>query len=257
MSSPRWILLGLLSLLPLSRPLTADDYTFELPDLVGSYLGDSSIDQPPKAVSADLGMPFVQIDEASLRLTGTLTTGTYGDLNSPEFDPLSAVIRASFDGPDIYSDVTVDQFLEPADGPFQFEASFGVGPFGTGPDFSSWLDGTAAFDFVVYPPFLIGTTYVTDLPAVTIESATLLIRGQPRSGPYFGGSDLDGDGDSDGSDFLAWQRSHGDSGLLPPFSVEVPEPRTLLIAAGMWTMLLLLRHRVRLDARIRTRATAR
>jgi hypothetical protein len=45
-----------------------------------------------------------------------------------------------------------------------------------------------------------------------------------------GGSDADNDGDSEGADFLAWQREFGMTSAVPT-NVPVPEPAALMLAA--------------------------
>ena len=48
-----------------------------------------------------------------------------------------------------------------------------------------------------------------------------------------GDSDADGDLDSDGADFLAWQRSFGSGALSLPFSQAVPEPPSIVLLSGL------------------------
>jgi hypothetical protein len=59
-----------------------------------------------------------------------------------------------------------------------------------------------------------------------------------------GGSDADADGDSDGADFLLWQRHLGESAASGA-AAAVPEPHSLLLAAMGATGLLKLRRRER------------
>jgi len=196
-----------------SVPAWAEDWTFEIPDLKRSYLGDAP-PMSPLNVSVDLGMEFAEIESASLQLSGTMSVGKYGDLNFPGEFPLSAEVMASFDGPDWKSRVFIDNTLPAEDGVFQLNETFRVGAFAeVPPDYSDWLNGSADFQFTVSTPLLIATTYLIEMPSVTIDSASLVINGQPDLDSFSVGGDFNGDGVVDGTDLVAWESSFGDAAL--------------------------------------------
>lgn len=222
-------------------------YRYELPQLVGDY---------PTAgyqeVLVELGLEFAEIDNATLLLTGTQLTGSYGDLNSPGVFPLPADIYGYFSQPESTKNAWAESFLPAVSGPFEFEQSFRVCCGDTQVDYSQWLAGVADFQFGVSEPFLIATTFVISHPQVTIDSAALLIQGQPNLDSFMLPGDLNGDGQVDGDDFLEVQRndpsliamwkadfgaSHGHAALA------IPEASALLLAnCGFLGLALWRRH---------------
>jgi hypothetical protein len=237
---------GLVAILLMSLGATvrAGDYTYDLPQLVGHYLGDTPA-VPTYELAVDLGLKFAQIDGAALRLTGTHAPGLIGDLNSPNTFELPAEIIALFDGPDMFSDVFIDERLPSQGGAFALNAPFRVGPFAEGPpDFSPWLAGTAEFQFSIHSPPTLAIYYLIDMPSVTITSATLVIEGQSILDAHALLGDFDGSGLIDGHDLLAWQRNPGVGSLSSwqtnygrgslTASLVVPEPNCLILVFGVF-----------------------
>jgi hypothetical protein len=229
----------------LTASVKAGDYTFDLPQLAGQYLGDIPA-VPTYELQVDLGMQFAHINGASLQLKGTHSLGLAGDLNSPYKLTLPAEIFAWSERSEPDRNVVVDKLLPGRDGPFEFSEPFRAqGSLGVTPDFSPWIDGIAEFNFSVYPPLVQAIYYLIDSPSVTITSATLVIQGQPNLDEFTMSGDFDGSGLIDGHDLLAWQRNPG-VGLLGSWranygeqslkaSLAVPEPgiSTILILASM------------------------
>lgn len=223
-------------LMSLASPARAGDYTYDLPQLLGRYLGDIP-SAPTYDLVVDLGLKFAQIDSASLQLTGTHVPGLVGDLNSPGTFELPAEVIASFNGSDIFSNVFIDKRLPSQDGPFEFDEMFHVGPFSVDPpDFSPWLAGTAEFQFSILTPPTLAIYYPIDMPSVTITSAMLVIQGHPSFDSLTVTGDFNGNGSVDGNDLLAWQRDSGVGSLgnwqtnygraTQSATIAVPEPDT-------------------------------
>jgi len=238
----------------------AGSFQFDIPELLGRYLGEDPTIPSPVNVAVDLKTQFSHIESASLQLTGTLAPGLYADLNFPGTFPLTANIFGWFStGSDPFSSGYVESNLPAEKGPFQFDESFRVIGISGGPlDFSSWLDGTASFQLSVGTPPMIATTYIIEMPELTIDSASLIIHGEPRLEPLVIEGDFNGDGIVDaadlaewesgfgnqpefaGDDFLAWQRQYDAGTSVAGAAQVVPEPASftgwllaLLVAAGI------------------------
>lgn len=238
------------------RQVMAGDFEFEIPSLAGSFFQDGLVD-----VSLDLGMEFAEIETAALRLTGTQTLGSYQNLNFPGTFPLSAVIYASFEAPTNGTRMSIDRFLPENNGEFAFDGSFEPNCCGREPDYSPWLGGQAGFQFGAYTPILIGTTTNVVSPSVVVDSATLVIQGQPDLDSFMNLGDFDGDADVDyddltdpqdgwaarfgndlrGDDFLMWQQHTNVSAPLD--ALTVPEPGSLVSALMALVTLGLLKRR--------------
>jgi hypothetical protein len=223
----------------LTSSVKAGDYTFDLPQLLGHYLGDTPA-VPTYELQVDLGMQFAHIDGASLQLTGTHTPGLVGDLNSPHILTIPAGVFAWSDRTSPTQDVFLEKALPARGGVFEFNEPFrSQGSPGSLPDFSPWLDGVAEFDFSIYPPLIPAIYYLVDSPSVTITSAALVIQGQPNLDEFMLSGDFNGNGLIDGNDLLAWQRNPGVGSLTTwqtgygqqalAASVVVPEPSALAV----------------------------
>lgn len=228
-------------LMGLALGARAGDYTFDIPQLLGHYLGDTPA-IPTYEVKVDLGMEFAEIRSASLQLTGTHTPGLIGDLNSPDTFSLPAEVLAWSNRLAPKRDVIIDEFLPASGGSFELNEQFRTqGPPGGTPDFSPWLDGVAEFDFSIHPPMILAIYYLIDMPSVSITSATLVIEGQPNFDEFMLRGDFDANGEVNGHDLLAWQRNPGVGSLgdwqagygAGPLSasVAVPEPGAAILLA--------------------------
>jgi len=240
------------------KPATAGSFQFEIPELLGRYLGEDPTISSPVNVAVDLEREFLHIESASLQLTGTLVPGLWADLNYPGEFPLPANIFGGFrPEPDVFSIVYVERNIPAEEGPFLFDESFRRLRSADGsPDFSLWRDGTANFEVSIGTPPMIATTYIIEMPELTIESASLIIHGEPRLEPLVIESDFNGDGIVDaadlaewesgfgnqpefaGDDFLAWQRQYDAGTSVAGAAQVVPEPASftgwllaLLVAA--------------------------
>jgi hypothetical protein len=216
----------------------AGDYAYDLPQLVGHHLGDMPA-APVYELAVDLGLPFAEINGATLRLEGVHTPGVYGYLSQPHtFEAAAEAIAWIPDQP--FLSAYADDNLPLPGGPFDLSLPWrGKSPQPTAPDLSAWLDGTAELNFQLAPPILVAITYQIHQPAITINAATLIIHGQPALDMFMLPGDLNGDravNDADlaawqaspqpnGSDFLTWQRHHG--AATPTPTAAVPEPQTL------------------------------
>ena len=186
------------------------DYAFEVPDLIGSYLGDDAHAQPPVHVTLDLGMTFAEIESVSLRIGGYQDAGLFGDLNQEGEWPLSADLFASLtDGQSNWA--AAESILDAVDGDFDVTQSFRGSYLSPAVDFSHWYDGTADFDFAAATPPMIATTYLIEMPAVDITSAELIISGQADLDTFMIDGDFNADGNVDGADGDLWQSALGAS----------------------------------------------
>lgn len=235
------VLLLAIVMMGLTVAARAGDYTFEIPQILGHYLGDIPA-IPTYELEVDLGMEFAEIRSASLQLSGTHTPGLAGDLNSADTFVLPAEVLAWSNRLAPTRDVIIDEFLPAVGGPFEFNELFRAqGSPGSSPDFSPWLDGVAKFDFSIHPPMMLAIYYLIDMPSVTITSATLVIEGQPNLDEFMLPGDFDGDGEVNGNDLLAWQRNPGVgalgdwqvgySGSKQTTAVAVPEPGSAILFA--------------------------
>jgi len=232
----------------------AAEYTYSLPELLGSPQGEQNL-------AVDLGGEFTSISSARLRIAGWHKPGLLGDLSpNPNTFPYPASIDAySPAEPFAYSGI-LGELLPTVEGPFEVDEAFHRIRPGGPPDFSRWLDGTADFYFSAGPSAYILIYRTIADPVVNITSATLVVTGDRLNAAaapsadfdgdgtvdgddlgwwrtafgsgnliIYPGVDGDGDGDADGSEFLAWQRQLG-SGALLAASAPVPEPRALIVA---------------------------
>ena len=242
--TPKPVLRVLVGVAILVQSAGAAEFSFDIPQLLGHYLGDMYA-SPSIDLQVDLRMDFAQIESASLQLAGTQTPGLAGDLNSPYTFPLSAEIIAWSDRPGWYGDVIIDALLPNRDGAFVFDEEFHtLHPAGGLPDFSPWLDGGAEFQFSVHTPPMLAIYYLINMPSVTITSATLVIQGEPNPDEFMLRGDFDSNGTVDGQDLLAWQRNSGVGSLSDwqagygaesvGASIAVPEPAAVaLLACGL------------------------
>lgn len=244
----------------------AGDFVFDVPQIPGNYLGDDTLALPPVDVSLDLGMTFAEIESVALHLTGVQTTGAFGDLNAPGEWPLAADLL-SYATNTAGQSIIAEVILPAVDGPFDVSPTFSAIGYPQQPaDWSDWLDGQIDFDFVASPPLMIATTFIIEMPAVEIQTAQLIIAGQPELDQFMllgdfnrdgavdrldervwetslGAStaaDANGSNATDGPDFLLWQRQADG-----PVSVEViPEPHaTILIILGSMAISVARAHR--------------
>jgi hypothetical protein len=230
----------------------AAEYTYSLPELLGSPQGEQNL-------AVDLGGEFTSISSARLRIAGWHTPGLLGDLRpNPNTFPYPALINAySPAEPFAYSGI-LGELLPTVEGPFEVDEGFHRIRPGGPPDFSRWLDGTANFYFSAGPSAYILIYRTIADPVVNITSATLVVTGDRlgasasltadfdgdgtvdgddlgwwRTAFGSGGLNIfpgaDGDGDADGSEFLAWQRQLG-SGAVPAAATAVPEPQAAIVA---------------------------
>jgi hypothetical protein len=249
-------------------PALGDLFSFELPELLGRYHNAS------RDVTLDLGVSFSSIQSVSLRLTGTHQVGSYSDLNFPGSFPYPAELIGTL--PElVYPVITgFDEILPDHSGTFDVTLPFRrwLQPQ-LGVDFSPLVDGEAEFDFSVHGPALIATTFVTSSPSVTIESAALIVDGQPELGTVGLPGDYDGNGRVDLDDYDAWRGAFGSGdpradgngdGVVDAADYSVwrdnlgaggagslgqhesaPEPGSCLLAVLTWTAILLLRRATR------------
>jgi hypothetical protein len=157
------------------------------------------------------------------------------------------------------------ELLPSVDGPFEVNEEFHRIRPGGPPDSTSWLDGTADFNFSAGPSAYIAIYRTIADPVVDITSAKLLVNGErpssliEPSADYNGdgavdgddlgwwqtafalgnhiiwpGVDADGDGDADGAEFLLWQQQL-DRGASTAASTAtaVPEPAAAAFAVGV------------------------
>jgi hypothetical protein len=253
----------------------AGDYSFDLPQLVGNYLGDIP-SAPTIELVVDLGLPFTEINGATLRLAGSHSPGLFDYVGGGQAFTASAEVIAWLPTQHFLAGY-VDELLPMPGGAFELTLPFrSSGPGRPAPTFDSWLDGEAELNFTVASPPMIAIYSMIEPPAVTIDSATLILHGQPRldelmldadfndDGAVDGedlriwktafvfqhvgdptvsaASDLmflgdaDSDGDSDGSDFIAWQRQLRARPLAA--ASPVPEPTALgMIAPAVGVLL--------------------
>jgi hypothetical protein len=242
----------------------AGDYTFDLPELLGSRMGE-------RLVSVDLGGAFSLITSARLRVEGTHAPGLAADLNFPGATPYPADVTA-YSPATPFGNSGILGGLLPT-GSFVMDKEFRRVRPDAPPELASWLDGTAEFYFSVHPAAILGTMYVIANPSATIDAATLFVTGERADPVATSGADFDGDGDRDGADFLVWQRgagtvagaarSHGDADLdgdvdavdlsawrmtfgASPALISVPEPTAsvpVILAAAVWARRSLLGRR--------------
>lgn len=235
----RCFLLAIAALLLTTPAATqAGDYAYDLPQLVGHYLGDMP-SSPTIELAVDLGMPFAEINGATLQLQGNHTPGLYGYLSFGGVFQAPAEVIASI--PQLsFSKAHADEQLPLPGGEFDLAVPWrksGSNPYP--PDLTAWKDGTAEFRFSVGGPILIAITYQIAPPDVTINSATLIIHGQPELDAFMLPGDFNGDRivdaadldvweatSGDGSEFLTWQRNVGAEAPPPP-AAAVPEPAAL------------------------------
>ena len=239
----------------------AADYAFTLPQVLGYPQGEQNL-------SVNLGGEFTNISGARLRITGWHTPGLLADLNSAETYPYPAAI-------DVYSPAEpfghsgiLGELLPSVVGPFEVDEAFQRISPGGQPNFDTWFDGMANFYFSAGPSAYLAIYRTIVNPAVSINSATLVVTGE-RSGAAvaptadFDGDgmvdgddlgmwqtafgqgititelDADNDGDSDGADFLTWQRQLGSPAPDVSANAPVPEPATLtliVLAAAGWRL---------------------
>jgi hypothetical protein len=248
-------------LLTIPAAARAGDYAYDLPQLVGHYLGDMPA-APVYELAVDLSTPFAEINGATLRLEGAHTPGIYGYL-SHSSDTFPAPAEAIAWLPQqSFSHAYADEMLPLPGGAFDLSMPWrGRNPGPTAPDLAAWLDGTAEFNFQISGPILIAITYQLAPPDVTINSATLIIHGQPALDMFmlpgdFNGDRLVNDADlatwqatsGDGSEFLTWQRNVGAAAPAPTVGAAVPEPGVVTILASL-AALTFPRHRRRHLAR--------
>ena len=217
----------------------AGDYAYDLPQLVGHYLGDIP-SAPTIELAVDLGLPFAEIGGATLRLEGVHSPGVYGYLSHPPntFEAPAEIV-ASIPQQQFLS-AYADELLPLPGGAFDLSAPWrGRNPQPAAPDLTAWLDGTAEFHFQIGGPILPAITYEIQRPAVTINSATLIIHGQPEPDSFMLPGDFNGDRvvdaadlavwqatpAADGSEFLAWQRNVGASRRPPTPPPACRSPR--------------------------------
>jgi len=210
----------------------AGDYAYDLPQLVGHYLGDMP-SAPTIELVVDLGQHFAEIAGAMLRLEGVHSPGVYGYLSHPPntFEASAEIVASVPD--QSFLTAYADEVLPLPGGAFDLAAPWrGRNPQPAPPDLSAWLDGTAEFRFQVGGPILIAITYEIDRPA-----ATLIIHGQPELDSFMLPGDFNGDRAvddadlavwkttaADGSEFLAWQRNLGAEAPPQNSAASVPEP---------------------------------
>ena len=184
-------------------PTSAGDYTFDVPEFRGTYSGSS----PVRSVELDLGMSFAQINGASLQLTGSHQPGSYGDLNSAGIFPYPAEIIGQFPEAGPTFTTAFDTFLPAAGGPFDQTFVFQNlrAPHGSEPSFEHLLDGKARLDLSASGGFLLAIYYIVSQPEVVIESATLIIDGQPDLDAFMILGDYNGDRIVDHGDYEVWK----------------------------------------------------
>jgi hypothetical protein len=237
----------------------AGTFGWELPELVGNYLGTGGGGaSDARHVAIDMGMPFAQIDSVSLSLTGTHRPGVLGDLNSDLQTALPGGVLAHTRPAEGTGSAWLENYLVGVDGAYSITASFDWQP-GSSEDvwFEDWLDGTIEFDFQATTPPVVLIYYLIDAPELTIDSAQLVIEGYPLLDQFMLEGDFNQDGSVDGADlerwetlrasapsdsngaaFLSWQRSFG---AQMPLADAVPEPASIIL--GGWVAVGLLMGR--------------
>jgi hypothetical protein len=233
---------------------TAAEYSFSLPELLGSPQGEQNL-------SVDLGGEFTSITAARLHIAGMHTPGLLGDLHSPpqETFPYPASIDAYSPAAPFNQSGILGELLSTTPGPFEVDEAFRRIQPGGPPDFSAWLDGTANFYFRAGGSAYIAIYRDLKQPTVNITSATLFVTGERAATEPSSDFDRDGavdgedlaqwqssfgqaftrpipiadanhDGDADGADFLAWQQQVDGSAATAAVSA-IPEPTTLALLA--------------------------
>ena len=204
----RVVLLASLAAVANGAAASAGDFVFDVPQILGEYLGDDSLALPPVEVALDLGMTFAEIDSATLHYTGLQTVGAYGDLNRPGEWALPASLLAFSNNQDQW--LLAESVLPAVSGPYDVADSFRrLGHPNEPADFSDWLDGQIDFTFSAAPLPLIATTYVISTPAVKVQTAQLVISGQPNLDAFMLRGDFNGDGSINGADEQMWEAALG------------------------------------------------
>jgi hypothetical protein len=182
-------------------------YSFDTPELVGEY------QNAHRTVELSLGMSFSDIDGASLRLVGTQQVGRYGDLNYPGEFPYPAELIGRL--PELADPIitSVDALLPADAGDFDVTLTFArrLQPH-LEIDLSPLADGDAEFEFSVFGPALVATTYVMASPSVTVTSATFIIDGTASASSNRLPGDYDGNGVVDRRDYEVWRDAFGTDG---------------------------------------------
>ena len=184
----------------------AAEYTFDLPELLGSPDGDQNL-------SIDLGGEFASISGARLRIAGMHHPGLLGNLHSPPTMtfPYPASIDAYSPAQPFNQSGILGELLSTDVGPFEVDEAFHRIQPGGPPDFTNWLDGTANFHFSAGPSAYIAIYRTISNPVVNITSATLTVTGERLNAAADPSADFDGDGTVDGDDLVWWQTAFGPS----------------------------------------------
>ena len=236
----------------------AAEFTYSLPQLLGSPQGEQKL-------SVDLGGEFSSIPSARLIVAGDHTPGLLGDLTpNPQTFPYPAAVDAYSPAATFSDSGILGELLSTDSGPFEVNEEFHRIRPGGPPDFTTWLDGSADFNFSAGPSAYIMIYRTIANPVVNITSATLVVNGErpssviEPSADYNGdgavdGDDLgwwqtafelgnhliwpgaDGDGDADGAEFLLWQQQVGRRAPGPAASAAVPEPLSLALLPAALT----------------------
>ena len=175
----------------------------------------------PQLVTQDFGNPG-----AATFVTGVV----YQDANSNNFYDIGegrSGVRIDVNGSPYYALSTASGgYSVPVSGDGSYNVSFTGGGFAT---FNSLANITGGLNCKIDYRVTTATSYAADFNNDGLVNGADLAewRGDFRIN---GVSDADNDNDSDGADFLTWQRQVG-SGAATPTAAAVPEPRGALLAA--------------------------
>lgn len=229
----------------LAAAALASDFTFDVPGLVGHYDVMHSV----RDVQLDLGMPFANIDEVSMRLIGYHQQGVLLPLGAGSGQPYPMEMMGSIE--DTAPSVTGFDELLPFTGSsfdltFNFESLYSRS---SPANFSPLLDGQADFSLRGAGGPFIAIYMLGQFPEAQITSATLIVSGQPQSLNVSGDFNFDGlvdtadyvlwrTTDRSQSSYNAWRANFGNTiAGTSASTLSVPEPSTFLLfvlSAGTW-----------------------
>jgi hypothetical protein len=188
-------------------PASAADFSFDVPQLVGHYHPADYL----REIELDLGMEFAEIDAVALRLVGHHQPGTLVPLIGGHAQNYPIEMIGTLQDEMAELDRTgFDQLLPLPGGAFDITFDFyhrGHPPMA--PDFSPLLDGKAGFSFSASGGPIVGIYRVVVFPEALVQSATLIVTGQPELNTFMIPGDYDRSGHVDDGDFAIWRSTWG------------------------------------------------
>jgi hypothetical protein len=191
------------AIITLTSATFASDFTFDVPGLVGHYDAMHSV----RDVQLDLGMPFDNIDEVSLRLVGYHQPGVLLPLGAGPGQPYPMEMMGAIE--DTAPAVTgFDQNLPLTGSSFDLTFDFkNLYSHSSPANFLPLLDGQADFSLRGAGGPFVAIYMLGQFPEAHINSATLNVSGQPQSFNLSG--DVNLDGLIDMADYVMWRHING------------------------------------------------